>query len=321
MFRFVSRTIRISLATAPLVAVGACDIRGITGPDAPPDVRPFVTGAAAAAVTSGGFFSLPAPVAPGERPIIGPQRAGLLGASYVLTFAPWLRGHWNEQRGRQIDVERLRHDERVFYASTPYASFPEGYHPTFTTMFGPYYVMRMISGSTPVLLVSVAAYATEVEIDESGKIYRPGPGGSEFVSQGFPLDTMKPHLAAFATPEEAVVTVARLTGAKVSEVPELMRVGMPLGPFSSVWKITLDRNVRVRTTDGSRTVEAQHLYLGSERGRRLMTPAAEQPTEYEMYAFRIGPDGEDLPPEFIRLPILPGRPTVFEEVVVERASN
>lgn len=307
--------------TASLLVLGACDERGITGSNGPPDVRPFVTGSAAAAVGEGGLLLLPRPAAPGTRAIITPERAGGLASSYVFTFSRWLKPYWDRERGDAIEVARLQHDQRVFYASTPYASFPEDFHPGFSIGFGPYYVVRMLSRSRPVLLVAAAGYATDMEIDKQGRLDYPVYGGNEFISQGFPLDTMKPDLAAFATPEEAVVTVARLTGTKVSEVPELMRVGLPLGPFSSVWKITLDRPVRVHTRDGSRTVDVQHLYLGSERGRRLMIPAADQPTEYEMYAFRIGPDGEDLPPEFIRLPILSGRPTVFEEVRVERASH
>ncbi|CAN5777177.1 hypothetical protein BH23GEM5_BH23GEM5_10810 [soil metagenome] len=73
-------------------------------------------------------------------------------------------------------------------------------------------LVRMMSGSTPVLHVAVAAYASEVEIDSEGYIRRPVETGMEFLSQGIPVDTTRPHLAGSLYPEAAVVRVGRLTG-------------------------------------------------------------------------------------------------------------
>lgn len=316
MIQNTPRVTRLSLVLAPVVLLG-CEGERITGsPPGMVDAHPFVTGAAAEALGADGLFRLREPHAPSSRPIISPEWARLLAASYVLSFGHDLKRYWEQEHGRSINIAQLQPDMRVFYASTPYAPFPEGYHPAFARGFGPFYLTAFGSGAAPVLRVAVAAYATEVQIDGDGKIQRPVDQGTEFVSQGIPVDTTRADLASFVTPEAAVVTVARLTGVKVSEAPELMRVGMPLGPFSAVWKVTLERPVRVRTRKDSRTAEVQHLYLGSERGRRLMIPAAEQPTEYAALAFRISPTGEDLPPEQVRLPIEPGLPTVFQEVVV-----
>lgn len=307
--------LRVVVASILLIACDGGRIAG-AGPPAEVDARPFVTGAAAASLGADGLFRLPEPSSPTSRPIVSPGLAPRLALSYVLSFGHALKRYWDQEHGRPIHIGGLKPDARVFYASTPYAPFPEGYHPGFAHAFGPFYLTAMNSGSTPVLRVAVAAYATEVQIDADGKISRPVDAGSEFVSQGIPLDTMKPDLASFVSPEAAVVTVAQLTGAKVSELPELMRRGMPFGPFSAVWKLTLDRAVRVRARKDGRIVETRYLYLGSERGRRLMIPAAEQPTEYTALAFRIGPTGEDLPPERVRLSIEPGHATVFEEAVV-----
>lgn len=282
------------------------------------DVRPYVTGAAAASLTAEGLFVLPVPTAPAERPIITPERARALAASYVLSFGPSAKRDWEEDRGRPIDISRLEVDPRVFYASSPYGLFPAGYHPAFTHGYGPWYLVRMKVESTPVVHVAVAAYASQVEIDSEGYIRRPVERGMEFVSQGIPVDTTRPHLPGSLSPEAAVVRVGRLTGARVSEVPELLWTGLPLSPASSLWKLTLDRTVRVRATKSGRVVEVGHLYVGAEPGRRLMIPAAEQPASVTAWPMRTGPAGEEII-EAVQVPLVPGKPMVFEEVVLAGA--
>lgn len=303
-----------------LVSLGTGCERGITTPepDGPTDVRPYIVGAAAASLTPEGQFILRAPAAPAERPIITPERARALAAAYVLSFGPSLKRYWDEDRGRPIDITRLQADSRVFYASTPYELFPAGYHPGFTHGYGPYYLVQMKAGSTPVLHVAVAAYASQVEIDNEGNVRRPVERGNEFLSQGIPVDTARPNLPGSLSPEAAVARVGRLTDARVSEVPELMWPGLQVRPFSSLWKLTLDRTVRVRAIASGRTTEVRHLYVGAKPGRRLMIPADEQPTVVTSWPMRTGPNGEEII-EPVQLPLVPGRPTVFEEVVVERA--
>lgn len=285
-------------------------------PGSPPDLRPYVTEAAAEAVGADGLFVLPEPVAPSARPIITPGRARLLAASYVLSFGPSLKPYWDAERGETIGLDRVQPDARVFNAMTPYGVFPEGYHSAFGRAVGPYHVVVMRSEGTRVLLVGVAAYSTEVEIDAEGKIERPVQRGNEFVSQGIPKDTLRANLSWLLPPEEAVVRVGRLTGARVRAVPELAWPGVSVHPLASLWKLSLDRVVRVRYAKSGRVAEVRHLYVGSEAGRKLMVPADGQPTEFSMPAIRIGANGEELGTEQVRLPIRPGMPTVFEEVVV-----
>jgi hypothetical protein len=291
---------RNALHFARLPAAGLILLAGGCGTEITPpeladsaDVRPYVTGAAAADLTADGLFVLPAPTAPAERPIITPERARALAAAYVFTFGPPLRRHWEEERGRTLDISHLEADSRVFYTSTPYGLFPPGYHPAFMRGYGPWYLVRMMSGSTPTLHVAVAAYASEVEIDSEGYIRRPVETGMEFVSQGIPVDTTRLHLPGSLSPEAAVVRVGRLTGARVSEVPELLWTGLPLSPASSLWKLTLDRAVRVRATQSGRVVEVRYLYGGAEPGRRLMIPTAEQPTSVTAWPMRTGLAGEE----------------------------
>ncbi|HEY7767323.1 hypothetical protein [Longimicrobium sp.] len=314
MLTFSIRLTASLLWIACSLLLGACDGPDISGPDDPVDVRPFVTGAAAEALTADGLFALAPPAPPSTRPIISPERARLLASAYVASFGDALKPYWEKDRGGAIDLTGLRADPRVFYASTPYEPFPDGYHSAYGRGFGPYYLVRMMSGRSAVLLVAVAAYATEVEIDAEGKVHRPVQRGNEFVSHGVSANATSPNLASLPAPEEAVAGVGRLTGALVSEVPELVRVGLPLGPFQSLWKITLDRSVRVRANSG-RTVEVRHLYVGSEPARRLMIPSSEQPTEFAAPAIRVSPAGEELGIEPVYVRIRSGQPTLFEEVV------
>lgn len=314
MLTFTIRRTASLLCIASSLLLAGCDGPNITGPEVPVDVRPFVTGAAAEALTVDGLFALAPPAPPSTRPIISPERARLLASAYVASFGQSLKPYWEKDRGGAIDLTDLQADPRVFYASTPYEPFPDGYHSAFGRGLGPYYLVRMMSGRSAVLLVAVAAYATEVEIDAEGKIHRPVQRGNEFVSHGVPANPSRPNRASLPSPEEAVAGVGRLTGARVSEVPELVGVGLPLGPFSSLWKLTLDRSVRVRAKSG-RIVETRHLYVGSEPGRRLMTPSSDQPTEYAMPAIRVNPTGEELGTETVYVRIQPGQPTIFEEVV------
>ncbi len=128
-------------AAGLLLIAGGCGAE-ITAPELADsaDVRPYVTGAAAADLTADGLFVLPAPTAPAERPIITPERARALAASYVLSFGPSAKRDWEEVRGRPIDISRLEAEPRVFYASSPYGLFPAGYHPAFTHGYGPWYL-------------------------------------------------------------------------------------------------------------------------------------------------------------------------------------
>lgn len=286
------------------------------GPGGPADVEPYVTGEAANALSPDGLFILPVPAPPSAKPIISPDRAGSLATSYVQSFGPALRRFWERERGRLIRLADLKADTRAFYAATPYGDFPEGYHPAFSTAFGPYYLVQMRSGSPAEVLVAVAGYAIEAVIDSSGYLDLPVQAGNEFVSQGVPVDTTRPDLAFSVTPEEAVVRAGRLTGARVSSVPQLLRVGLPLGPLSAVWKLTLDQAVRVTVVQTGRTEEVRELYVGFNLGRQLMIPALEQPTEFVGPAIRINADGEHPGVDMVPVPILTAQPSVFEAVTV-----
>ncbi|HEX8208781.1 MAG TPA: hypothetical protein VF584_01245 [Longimicrobium sp.] len=199
----------------------------------------------------------------------------------------------------------------MYFVHTPYQLFPEGYHRAFRRAFGPFYLFTLGTGREPEVLIAVSAYTTDVRIDTDGKLGMPRQSGMEFVTSGVAGDGP----GSLVAPEEAVVRVGRATGARVKEVPDLVMLNIPLGPMNAAWKLSLDRAVRVRTTAGSEARTVSTIYLAPVVGR-LLIPAAVQSSYQDFPAVRIGPAGEDLGEETVRLPIIPGRATVFEEVTV-----
>lgn len=297
----------------------ACDGPGITEPERPADVRPYVTGAAAAAVGADGLFTFPEPQAPGAEPIISAERARDLAAAFVRTYGPAYEPLWEEEAGRDIALAQLRPDARTLYAHSPYELFPDGFHPAFRRAFGPFHLVWMRSGNDTPLVIAVSAYNREVTIDSDGMLVVPPNRGMEFFPQVLPASN-RPAIIAPLLPEEAVVRVARLTGARITERLEHVLREFPSGPLGGVWKLTLDRPVRVRTVDGGRTAEVRELYIGRLRGSQLFIPAAEQPRETVTSAFRIPPVGQEPVWETVRLAVRPGVPAVFDEVTVVRSN-
>lgn len=297
------------------VLVAGCDRpeSPIAGPDeAAPRLSRFLTGNAATSLDAQGRFSLSEPSAPGNRPIITAERAGELALSYVRSFGPSLKGAWEEERGAPIDINTLRADGRILYATTPYGAFPSGFHPGFETAFGPYYLVPLTSGGKPVLLVSVAAYNTRTSIDRRGFIERPLYRGNEFVSRGIPVDSTRFRLVS---PEEAVTYVGRVTGARISRTPELVRMALPHAPASALWKLTIDREVEVRAGPDGARARVREIYVGADRENRLMmsTPRNERFQPFPALRIENGRERN----EIAQVPVLDGAPVSFEPVVID----
>lgn len=305
------------LFAAGVLFLGACD-RGITDPAQTVDIRPYVTGAAAANLDRDGLFTYPLPVAPSAEPMISAERARELAVSFALSYGPAREDRWRQQHGRPFDYRALKADLRVFFQPSPYELFPDGFHGAFRRMFGPFYLVRLSSEGVPRMSVAVSAYNTNLAIYPDGRLDRPFESGADFFADGIPADGTRADVMAPIAPEAAVAHVYRLTGARVSEVPEFVRMEWNWGPLGGGWKLTLERPVRIRTLSGGRTADVRELYLGREGGRRLFIPAAEQPAAVEMGALRSG-DTEEI--ETVRIPILPGHATEFEEAAVVSAGS
>lgn len=310
---------RFAAGCAAALVLAACDEPDahIAGPErAVQGVRRHLTSEAAAQIRSDGLFSLEKPSAPSDRAIISAERAGALALAYVKTYGPSLKTSWEAEHGAPIDLTTLRIGGRVAYAKTPYGDFPAGYHPAFAHAYGPYYLVPVNVGSEPVLLISVAAYATQTGIDRRGFISRPVQSGAEFVSLGLPIDT-----TAFRrlSAEEAVELVGLSTGARIARIPELVRVAMPNAPASALWKITLDREVGVRSGARGAPARVREVYVGPERGRRLMVRGAGTPRSSKVPALRTGENEDHV--ELVDVPILEGAAVSFESAVADQGAN
>lgn len=288
----------------------------IAGPAAPPpDVQRYVAAGAAASLNPDGRFTLAAPSAPGDRPIISAGRAAELALAVVRTWGPSLHPAWQRQSGRSFDLAGLRVDPRIVFARTPYGRFPDGYHPAFARTYGPYYLVTLYSGSEPVVLVSVAAYNTEVRIDEKGLVHRPVNSGAEFVTMGIPAGTDEFQLVS---PEAAVEEVGRATGARVTATPELVRLGMPYAPATAAWKLTLDREVPVQARGRGTSHRVRELYVGPVRGRRLMMAIRGSARAERVFAIPSTPDERT---ESVDVPILTNEAVAFEPVHIVRGGS
>ncbi|HEX8208889.1 MAG TPA: hypothetical protein VF584_01785 [Longimicrobium sp.] len=300
-----------------LAFASACGDAGITEPGSTEDVRPFVTGAASASVDAQGLFVFPTPVSPSALQILTPERARELAEAHVRTDGPNFEKDWEKERGAGIDLATLRADPRVLYVPTPFSLMPEGYHRSYTRELGPYYLVRMTSGREVVLYIAVAAYATEVAIDADGKTQRPALGrGGEFVVHPIARDTAQYRMF---TPEQAAILAGRMTGVRVSEIPVLVQQQKPYSPTISLWRLTLERPVRVRAAQSARSLDVSEIYIDALRSSRLQIPVLNQPTSDTIFALRARPDGSliNSDPERLLIPILAGAPTHFEPVIVE----
>jgi hypothetical protein len=301
------------ISTAGIVGimmVGGCEqadapIAGPVSAPSPAALRRYVTGDAAAALNSQGLFSFAAPSSPSARPIITAQRAGELALASVRTWGPSLHEAWVGERGRPFDIQALRVDSRILFVKTPYGRFPDGYHPAYARLYGPYYIVQLNSGSEPTLLVSVSAYATDVTVDGRGIVHRPVERGNEFVHQVLPATQQD----WFVSPEGAVERVGRERGARVTRTPELIRINKKHVPSSAVWKLSLDRDIDVMHDGRATPLRTRELYVPTARGAPMMVRVANAGrVESAHVLVRTGRELRSVP---LEVPIVEGETTAF----------
>lgn len=300
--------------------VGGCEqadapIAGPASTPSPTVLRRFVTGAAAAALNSQGLFTFATPVSPGERPIITAERAGQLAIASVKTWGPSFHEAWIAERGGSFDFQTLTVGSRILYAKSPYGRFPDGYHPAYARLYGPYYIVPLNSGSETIMLVSVSAYATDVTIDGRGIVHRPVERGMEFVHHVLPAA----HRDWFVSPEAAVERLGRETGARVTRTPELIRINKKHIPSSAVWKLSLDRDVHVKHAGRATPLRTRELYVPTNRVAPLMVRTAGAGRAESGHV--LVRTGRELRSEPLQVPILEGESTSFNTVVTDEGGR
>jgi hypothetical protein len=237
------------------------------------------------------------------------QAARDLAPAYINTFAslPEFREPLELQRGAPINLVALRAAMRVEFAETPYEVLPDSAPRWLRRSLGSAFVVRLTEAGVPAVAVSVARHATELFVVD-GRVRFPPDAGGEFQAFGMRAD---PGYSSPIGPERATEVAARLTGAKITELPILLR---PLSRFAMTfarWKLVLDREITVveRATGIER--RTQVLYVGLQpiagvpggNPAALFIASAEQPGEDTLQAgatYTIG--------------IRPGIPVYFEEI-------
>lgn len=212
-----------------------------------PDVKPYVTEQVAKQLTPEGRFQLALARAPDDIPIITAERARELARGYLRSWGPASVPRWAWERGGSLDPGAITPASRIYFAQTPLGRIPDDlYHPAIRRIYGPMYIVPLESGGEVVTLLCISAYSTDVEINSRGLIETPRLGGSFFFSKAVAPNPRDPRFHFVAvSPEEAVKHVAEQTGARVTEVPELVLLA-GYHPASAAWRIKLDRPARVR---------------------------------------------------------------------------
>lgn len=310
-----ARSSRTALLAVLLLVGGACDRAAppTSSGVRPPDVSQYVTGEAAAALSANGLFRDAGPSPERARDMISRDAAREQALAYVRTFGQFFHRSWEKQAGRSIHLPSLHADARVDFVDTPYGRFPEGpFHPAFRKIFGPAYLVTLTDGRSPVLLVGVSAFNTDVTIDERGRVIQPAVGGNDFTSFAIASDT---NAYLHLTPERAVERVGRTTGARVTRAPERVMMSAFDHVAISVWRLPLDREVRVRARAGGEEKTARELYLNG-LGQYLV-PAERQPQGHTEH-FPVGPpwDPGNRRVQQATVPLRPGHGTEWVQVVV-----
>jgi hypothetical protein len=275
----MSQRIAIGLATGTALALApaGCESSpfGPEGwPPGPPDVRAYVTGAALDNLDSSGRFSLPPAAVEGPYEFISEDEAREIARGVVRTWYAnpnviTLRGLTSlveaaeHQHGASIAWDRVVPGEsRPYFAESHLEPLPEiAGNPTIR-QFGPQFQVPFYVGDTPVVSVSVSAYATNLYLNEGGFVRWEDnlDGGGEFSVAGIPITLKGVTLPPY--PEVAVAFAYQQTGVKVAEVPELGLPGNRVTSLASRWRLKLAEPVEfVRLWDGGIVLEDE-IYVG-----------------------------------------------------------
>jgi hypothetical protein len=281
-----------------------------------PRLPSFLTAQAAQRLDEAGHFRMEPPAPPAHLPIITPERARELAGAFLHTWGHTRGRAWQGERGRAVDLGSLRLSPRVFYAQTPYGPVPGSHHPAYQRLYGPWYILHFVSGTEPVVVLAVSAYATDLRIDEHGRVRQPVKGGTYFLSLAVSASDGR---FVPLTPEEAAAHASRATGTRVADVPTLVLRGNGWHPATAQWKVTLHRPVRVaRTTPAGPAAAAEsvgELYVGP--GGVLSVPAAGQrPFTRVPVLTAHGARGGPPPHVMVDVPRRGDLPTALDEVTV-----
>lgn len=325
--------LRPFVIAASVLVVSGCDVSPTEPEAAPvpaPNVRAYVTGAALENLDANGHFQLPAPAVESPYPIISAEAAesialGVIRTWYANPDVLTLPGttspadHAESSHGAPIDWNAVRSGRRIaYFAESHLEPLPDSLGNPAIRHFGPHFLVPLYVGATPVAVVGVAAYATNVILDERGFVRRSDnlDGGGEFTVSGVPLSlngiTIPP------APEVAVEFVFMKTGVRISDVPVLGAPGNRIVRTAARWRLRLVEPVAFeRLLDGHEVV-TRDVYVGLFQSIADARAGGESGSSTARLRIYIAADTQPAVEELgaVQMPLRPGYAVDLHEVRV-----
>lgn len=257
-----------------------------------------LTADAAAALDGDGRLRLPAPVPAGPDPEVTGETAAALGTAWGRDFGPYHGQFLREFRGGPIAFKTLAACGRPLYARAAVEPPSRDMKAGFRRQYGSWWLVTLCSPSgEPQVSVAVSAWATNLKLSDGHiRFSAGGDNGGEFFGMGTP----RGHTGEYpATPEVAVARAARVSGARVAAVPDLL---MPTPdqapPQGAHWVVRLDRTVALRgaraAAPDARVYVAAHSF--TQAGDTAFVAAPAQPAAFE--ARWAAPELNETPAQF-----------------------
>jgi hypothetical protein len=233
----------------------------------------------ARALTPKGLFNVSGPPAGSNRELSESQ-VRTIGRAWARQFFPWVKGKLEAEHGQQIDGGKLRDCPRIYYAESAYAPLEDTADAGVSRrVFGPWWVVPLCVNGVPQVSLGIAAYATDVTI-QNDRIVLPRIGGGDFVWRGIPVNGPEFPIS----PEAAARLAAKLTGSRVASVPRLVmpdfREG---GPALARWEMAIAPSVTLQNEQGQNASDASSVFVGPEAAGKfdpiLLRPVKDQPNQ------------------------------------------
>ncbi len=238
-------------------------------------ISTYLTDRAAAALQADGRFSADPGESPDGTPIITEGRARALAMAYLRSFGQTFHSTWEQQRGASIDLSTISVGPRIYFAHTPFGAFPSGFHPAVRRSYGPYYIVPFYSNGTPAIVMAVSAYNTDVTTNAVGQLVLPKLGGMGFIHEGIAVNQPGYRLTS---PEDAAISVASGSHARVATPPRLMMRAHNQSPLLAVWQMDTERDVSIKDEEGNSVRTIHTAFVSSRPKERFLRADDVQPT-------------------------------------------
>ncbi len=251
------------LGVLAVAAIAACnDSRSPVAVDPGKIGSRYLSGAAAQALNERGQFNLPTPVPEGQYAELTSGQAEVIANAFVGGYASFRLADYEQLHGADFNLASTTRCGRIFYAKSAYGPLPSDVPINYRKALGPQWMVTYCDGGVPVLSVAVAAFDTDVRVDQSGSIWTPPGITAAITSEGIPLRLGGTPIS----PEAAALFAAQSTGKRVSAVPELVLRTPASAGQSALWQVTLESPARVSGVRSGTTSEIAILAVGFDFG-------------------------------------------------------